>query len=644
MTALPRLALLVLCALPVLPATAAASVTVTSSGTTVTIAGDADADQVDLAFDTVGAGDASTDGVLVTNPAGVVAVPPCVPASGTSASCPGTAIDASLGAGDDRLGGGDLFFFEGTIRGEGGRDTLTGTGSGTVDGGPDDDLLLPEGFGDELYTGGAGTDVLRLTGGEVTVGAVAGDDFGTRADPDVERFEGSTSFDDFSVGPNAGSGHAFSGGGGEDSISYFSAGGPARVTLDGVANDGVGARTDSVGSDIEQLVGGSGDDTLVGNDGENGLFGLGGNDTLLGDAGDGGSADRVSGGAGDDTVEGRGGADDVFGGTGTDRLSGGGGGDTLAGGEGADVIGGGADGDTVSYADRDDGVTVTLGDGRNDGTSGEGDDVGGDVESVRGTFEADTLTGSDGDNELRGGGGADRIDGRGGNDKLSGDFGDDVLTGGAGTDELRGGAGGDAMDGQAGEDVLITQERSDEDFGDSDDGTTDVDVLEMRDGERDTAVCSAGLARVLADQFDLVAPSCALVERATFGQPAAPGQPVASGLIPPPPVRIVRQRVRVDRRGVARIKASCPPGPACSGVLTLLAKRRKAEVPTARSVFAIPAARKRTVRIRLTKLGRRLLRARKVLRVEVAVAADAPNAAPPARLVALRLRKAKRRR
>jgi hypothetical protein len=74
-------------------------------------------------------------------------------------------------------------------------------------------------------------------------------------------------------------------------------------------------------------------------------------------------------------------------------------------------------------------------------------------------------------------------------------------------------------------------------------------------------------------------------------------------------------------------------------VLQLVAKYRKREQAVGRTVFAIPAARKRTVRVRLSKLGRRLVRARRVLRVEVAVAANAPNAAPARKVVALRLRR-----
>jgi Ca2+-binding RTX toxin-like protein len=623
-----RAALLVVLVLAAFPAVANASVTVTSTGSTVTVAGDNENDDVTVDYATIGTGEAAVDGLSVENTEGVVPVAPCVLQDATTVECPGDAITATLGDGNDRFNGGfDLFDVVADVRGQGGSDSLTGTVDGTYDGGDGDDTLRSLGFGDERYVGGGGTDTVTFGfGAYATIGPAADDDGGTRVDADIERILGGNGSDDFFVGPTAGTGHVISGGGGDDFLSYGQAGGPVVVTLDGVANDGTGGRTDNV--DVESVSGSAGDDLLVGNDASNGLFGNSGRDRLVGDPGDGGGPDRLFGGTGDDLLEGRGGGDTLDGGDGGDRLLGAAGGDTLDGGPGADALEGGADSDLLSYDERSGGVTVTLGGGADDGVAGEGDDAAGDIERVTGSSGDDTLVGTDGDNDLRGGSGNDRLDGRGGRDAVSGDTGQDTVLGGAGPDDLRGGPGDDALDGGAGEDMLIGQDR--------DEGSQSNDVLELRDGERDSAACPAGISRVTADAFDLVSPSCVLVERTGAATPQPPAGTPA--LIAPPPLRIVKQRVRVDRRSYVRIKASCPPGPACSGVLQLVARSRKRDRTVARTVFAIPAARKRTIRLRLTPLGRRLLRSRRVLRVQIAIAADAPNSAV-ARGVALRLRR-----
>jgi Ca2+-binding RTX toxin-like protein len=105
------------------------------------------------------------------------------------------------------------------------------------------------------------------------------------------------------------------GGPGVDTVSYEKRSTPVKVTLDDVANDGVGPiraiagsdEHDNIGSDVEKLVGGRaadsltggpGDETLIGNGGNDRLNGLAGNDALLGGPGD----DTELGGAGDDVL------------------------------------------------------------------------------------------------------------------------------------------------------------------------------------------------------------------------------------------------------------------------------------------------------------------------------------------------------
>ena len=77
--------------------------------------------------------------------------------------------------------------------------------------------------------------------------------------------------------------------------------------MDGVFDDGEFGEGDNVGADIENALGGTGDDTLIGSASANNLVGAAGADTIDGAAGDdtitgGSGGDRLTGGAGSDTV------------------------------------------------------------------------------------------------------------------------------------------------------------------------------------------------------------------------------------------------------------------------------------------------------------------------------------------------------
>lgn len=253
-----------------------------------------------------------------------------------------------------------------------------------------------------------------------------------------------------------------------DSISFQHYTRDVYVDRDDTANDG--GELDLVGTDIESVMGGPGNDHLVGGNGDDFLAGEDGHDTLVGRAG----LDVLSGGAGNDRLAGGDGADELYGSTGDDELSGGaesdrveggdgedlldggpgddemqgrGGDDTFASGvtmDGADAIYGGSDNDTVSYASRTTAVRVSLDSVADDGSSGEFDGLTA-VENVIGGSGADTLVGDADNNSLSGGGGADTLVGNGGNDRLSGgagndtfaeryDTGSDLLSGGTGVD------------------------------------------------------------------------------------------------------------------------------------------------------------------------------------------------------------------
>jgi Ca2+-binding RTX toxin-like protein len=190
-----------------------------------------------------------------------------------------------------------------------------------------------------------------------------------------------------SPGPNNVFGEA-----GVDSVWYRDDTVPLEVSLDDVANDGRVPRNDNIHSDIENILGGRGDDVLIGSDAANLIDGRQGSDTILGRGGD-------------------------------DRFAALGNGQGFP--NGADSIFGGAGNDTVSYEDRTSGVVVRLDDLAFDGEPGENDNVHSDVETITGSSVADVLTGSPSSNHLFG---------LTGNDRLDGGLGTDVLDGGPGTD------------------------------------------------------------------------------------------------------------------------------------------------------------------------------------------------------------------
>ena len=227
----------------------------------------------------------------------------------------------------------------------------------------------------------------------------------------------------------------FAGGAGEDGVTYDDRSAAVNASLDGLANDGASGEGDLIGTDVEDLTGGSG------------------NDTLTGDL----RANVLSGGAGNDTLTGRRGDDTLTGGPGNDGVAGGDGDDTLdeaAPANGTDLLSGGDGSDTVDYSGRTGAVTVTL-DGKADsGEAGEADTVGADVEGATGGAGNDTLTGAGADDTFDGGAGADSISGGGGADTLTGGIGNDQLNGGGGDDTIDPGAGDDNVTGGSGDDEI----------------------------------------------------------------------------------------------------------------------------------------------------------------------------------------------
>jgi Ca2+-binding RTX toxin-like protein len=295
------------------------------------------------------------------------------------------------------------------VRGSSGDDTITGSDLATVAN------KLIGSNGDDVLLGLAGHDELLGDKGSDTLQGGANDD----------RLDGGADADELSGGAGTG-----------DEADYTDRDERVVVDLDDVADDGTPATLqepgegDNVRSDVEDLLGGAGQDRLTGSAVANFMSGGGGVDTFFG-------------GGGADLIFGDGEADSISGEAGDDQLNGGGGDDLLLGGDGADVMDGGAGTDEVNYVGKTPGepVTANLDGLANDGETGEGDRITTTVEDVTGGDGGDTLSGDQFANVLDGG--------FGGNDTLNGLAGNDTLDGGNGNDALNCGADSDVADGGA---------------------------------------------------------------------------------------------------------------------------------------------------------------------------------------------------
>ena len=360
------------------------------------------------------------------------------------------------GAGNDTLNGGngnDTFTTGATLDGN---DVLNG-GDGTADvadyslrthdlvvilddsandgeSGENDNIMSDV----EVIKGGSGDDSMLCGTADCTLFGNAGNDslLGSLGN---DTLNGGTGNDTFTESVNAAGADVFNGGAGIDTVDYGFRTNAVTLTINGLADDGEPGERDTIALDIENLMGGSGNDTIVGSS----------------------LANRLEGGPGNDTISGGGGNDTLVGGAGNDTLSGDDGNDTFDEEDtsnGADTMNGGTGIDVADYSQRTQGVTVTIDDIANDGRTGaaETDNIKTDVENVTGSSTvANVLTGSSGANLLTGGAAPDTLDGGAGNDTLLGGGGDDALLGGAGDDWLEGEGGNDQLTCGAGVDFAF---------------------------------------------------------------------------------------------------------------------------------------------------------------------------------------------
>ncbi|MEM8633390.1 MAG: M10 family metallopeptidase, partial [Pseudomonadota bacterium] len=247
-------------------------------------------------------------------------------------------------------------------------------------------------------------------------------------------------------------------------LGYLAANKAANIDLKGgtfsdIGNN-IGTLGIALGTVIENLETGAGNDTIAGNEAGNVIeTGLGndsvdagaGNDSVTGGAG----ADTLTGGLGTDSVTGGEGADSLFGNSGADVIEAGAGDDYVSGGSGGDTLDGGADDDMVYGRNGADVIYGGFGNDTLNGNDGQdalfGDDGNDDLAGGKGD---DTVLGGAGDDELRGNNGADVVDGGAGQDTLNGGGGKDTLNGGTGNDLLEGQRGEDTLNGGTGNDIL----------------------------------------------------------------------------------------------------------------------------------------------------------------------------------------------
>ncbi len=375
------------------------------------------------------------------------------------------------GAGNDRLIGGagdDTASYAGAAAGVVVSLTLQGTAQSTIGAGTD----TLSGFQNLL--GSAFSDSLTGDTAENVISGGAGDDFlhdGGNAGGTVDLLDG---------------------GSGTDTASFSGRNEAVTATLRG-ANDGIASvAAGQIASlrNIENLVGGLGNDVLTGDAGDNRIEGGAGDDVLDGGAG----VDTVSyrdtngvtvdlslttaqnTGLGNDTLVN---FENVLTGSGNDTITGNAGDNVFYEGGGNDIYDGGAGSDTVDYSAATSAVIVNLNTttAQTTGSFG-GSDTLRNIENVIGsTALSNTLRGGDMTaNRLVGGAAADFLVGNGlgdtlvggaGNDVIFGDYvntfsttagmadGDDVLEGGAGSDILIGGQGNDILRGGDGDDTLV---------------------------------------------------------------------------------------------------------------------------------------------------------------------------------------------
>jgi hypothetical protein len=409
--------LLALLALPAVAAAATVEVKETSNSAVLELNGDGNPDDV-----TIGVPGGAVPGFLevpVTDSAGLTAGPGCS-GGGATKTCKLRRPQPGSFASGLRI--------------------LLGGGSNSLDA--------------TKFTGGDVTEI----GTEVTAGASA-DEITTGGTPDtVESGPGedevrtNSNNDRVLATPQPDAIDLYFLGPGFDQVSYRQR---SETVALSASNAGAPGENDTL-SEVEAVLGGSGNDTLEASPGVSTLDGGPGNDTLTGD---------------EET-------DTLFGGTGDDVLLGNGGDDILEGGEGSDTTSGSAGDDRIDEdpqeSEADHLFVVGLAPGQTGGN--------------------EIADGGEGNDQLELGPGLDRGTGGGGIDLIFGGLEGDELDGGLGDDGIAGEAGSDTLFGGSGFDEVLAGHLSEPRF----------EAIQPIDSWRDTVDCGPNFDVAVANRWDNV--------------------------------------------------------------------------------------------------------------------------------------------
>jgi Ca2+-binding RTX toxin-like protein len=316
-----------------------------------------------------------------------------------------------------------------------------GCGNSVYAPGAGDDDVVGDDFGDTLSFETSTAGVVIDIPNETATGQ------GTDTWTALANFIGSEFDDTMLVDDDAdgfgGSPNSFSGLGGVDTVDGSQA-------TDGISIDIDVLDPSDPNDDLENAIGGAGNDNIEGNDLANVLTGNGGDDFLEGTEG----RDTLDGGAGNDFLEGDESNDLLNGGPGDDTFNGGAGADTVTfisnttAGVNVDLSLGFATSSDSGDDSFDDLVEIIVGSNFKDTITGGPFGGGGTVNFLfKGKAKADLLTGFAGNDTLNGGKGPDTLRGSGGDDLLRGKKGADTLVGGRGFDIGKGGPGFDVCRG-----------------------------------------------------------------------------------------------------------------------------------------------------------------------------------------------------
>jgi hypothetical protein len=212
---------------------------------------------------------------------------------------------------------------------------------------------------------------------------------------------------------------------------------------------------------------------------------------------------------------------------------------------------------------------------------------------VNGDDGKDTLRGDAGIDTLSGGTGDDSLDGGTRSDILSGDDGNDTAVYSGRTRAVRVSLGDAPNDGESKEGDFVMQGVEGARTGSGDDWIDSVD------GAAGNISCGKGEDTVIADAEDDVGSDCEVVNVSASAKCSVSRRSA---------------RVKMSRTGGVRVRVTCPSS--ARGTLRL---SRGGRAISSRKSFSVKAGKSKTVKLKLSRKGRRAVRRNDRLRVSAAL-------------------------